>query len=459
MPTFDDRIDKSARLERLRKLGVKHGVHTMNAPVQASERSSVISRIEGAAAPVPSDGPAILPGEPIDTPHGPAWVRAVSYPLAKRPDLGALLQIEPEALAAAGRDAALSVLDPARTAFIDTETTGLAPDTGTYTFLIGIGTYELSESATPTPTSSADGAFVVRQFFMRHPGEERAQLHLVEELLAHCTGIVSFNGRGFDLPMLQNRFILARRTCSWVRWPHLDLLPASRRVWRGRLESCRLGSLEEHILGVQRSEEDVPGYLIPDIYRQYYLTGVVTDMLVRVFYHNLTDVTSMPLLAARLGQLFQVAGLEERLDSLNPAERASLARAYVDLGWIAAGERAYRAALSASLAGASRAQLYRDLGFLLKRLERRDEAEALWEEWIGAVPGEDVTPYVELAKHHEWHTADLVAARGWTAWAVRIAEGWPPCAVRDATLLELRHRLARIERKLAGETVESSSPD
>jgi uncharacterized protein len=459
MSSADDPTDKLARLERLRKLGVKRGAHNLNAPGQAPDRSSAVQRTEGVAAPVSSPASAILPGGPVDTPHGPAWVRTVCYPLAERPDLGALLQIEPEALAAAGRDGALAVLDPARTAFIDTETTGLTPDTGTYTFLIGIGTYELPQSAAPGPTRSAGGAFIVRQFFMRHPGEERAQLHLVEELLAHCTGIVSFNGRGFDLPMLQNRFILARRPLSWIRWPHLDLLPASRRVWRGRLESCRLGSLEKHILGVQRSEEDVPGYLIPDIYRQYYLTGVVTDMLVRVFYHNLIDITSMPLLAARLGQLFRIAGLEERLESLHPVERASLARAYVDLGWSEAGERAYRAALSASLADAQRAQLYRDLGFLLKRLERRDEAAALWEEWIGAVPGEDVTPYLELAKNHEWHTADLAAARGWTAWAVRIAEGWPPGTVRDTALLELRHRLARIERKLAGEPVEGASPD
>ena len=72
------------------------------------------------------------------------------------------------------------------------------------------------------------GKFVVRQFFMRHPGEERAQLHLLEEALAPCTGIVSFNGRGFDLPMLQNRFILARRPFPWIRLPHFDLLPASR---------------------------------------------------------------------------------------------------------------------------------------------------------------------------------------------------------------------------------------
>jgi len=468
MFTSDDRTDKLARLERLRKLGVQRGAHDLSAPVTTPSRTVAGALIETTQPPL-SHSPALptLPGEAIDTPHGSAWVRTVRYALAERPDLDALLHIEPEALAAAGRDGSLAALDPARAAFIDTETTGLTPDTGTYTFLIGVGTYELPVRADLRGLRRTEGShnleglgeFVVRQFFMRHPGEERAQLHLLEEALAHCTGIVSFNGRGFDLPMLQNRFILARRPFPWIRLPHLDLLPASRRVWRGRLESCRLASLEEHILGVQRSEEDVPGYLIPDIYRQYYLSGVVTDMLVRVFYHNLIDITSMPLLAARLGQLYQAAGLEERLGSLHPAERASLARAYVELGWIAAGERAYHAALAAALADAQRAQLYRDLGFLLKRLARWEEAVARWEEWIGAVPGEDVTPYVELAKHHEWHTADLAAARGWTAWAVRIAEGWPPGYGRDATLLELRHRLARIERKLAGEPVEGSSQD
>ena len=86
---------------------------------------------------------------------------------------------------------------------------------------------------------------------------------------------------------------------------------------------------------------------------------------------------------------------------------------------------------------------------------------ALWEESIGAVPGEDVTPYVELAKHHEWHTADLAAPHGWTAWAVRVAEGGHRATRGRQALLELRHRLARIERKLAGvpagESVESAA--
>ncbi len=92
----------------------------------------------------------------------------------------------------------------------------------------------------------------------------------------------------------------------------------------------------------------------------------------------------------------------------------------------------------------------RELSLLYKRLEWRDQAAELWEEWVSTVTGEDLTPYVELAKHHEWHTGNLAVARGWAAWALRIAETWPPGFTRDDLVAQLSHRLARIERKLAG---------
>jgi len=494
MPTTDEQHQKLARLARLRKLGVKRGVHDLKAPAAAPEPAppprqdfgelsravgdSELARSEtGQSAEMSLRGPSFgpkqspapveiaseqkpflamtspvtLPGEAVETPDGPAWVRTVRYALADHPDLAALLEVETEALAAAGRDPALARLDPARAAFVDTETTGLTPDTATYTFLISIGMYEnlQREAGAAQPDRRRTGDFVVRQFLMRTPAEERGQLHLVAETLDRAAGVISFNGRGFDLPLMQNRFILARRPFPWLRLPHLDLLPAARRVWRGRLESCRLSSLEQHILDVQRTEEDVAGFLIPDIYRQYCLSGTVSDLLVRVFYHNLVDITSMPRLAARLGRLYQADGRIERLRDLHGAECLSLARAYVDLGWSEAGEAAYRAALAAPLADAERGQAYRDLGYLFKRLERRAAAAELWEEWISAVPGDDVTPYIELAKYHEWHTGDLAAARGWVAWALRLVEGGAPSPSQAITAAELRHRLARIEKKLA----------
>jgi len=66
------------------------------------------------------------------------------------------------------------------------------------------------------------------------------------------------------------------------------------------------------------------------------------------------------------------------------------------------------------------------------------------------VPGDDLTPYIELAKYHEWHTGDLAAARGWVAWAARLGEGGAAGPAQAIVAAELRHRLARIEKKLAG---------
>jgi uncharacterized protein len=436
------------RLERLRKLGVRRGARDLARPPEPPQVQEIPD----------------LPGELVETPFGPALVRTERISIGERPGLGELVASEPAALAALGQDPRLAGLDPSRAAFIDTETTGLALGAGTYTFLIGIGTYELQGGGEETrflPESGfldGPGDFVVRQFFMRNPGEERAQLHLVEEALSNCTGIVSFNGRAFDLPLIQSRFILARMSFPLAGVPHLDLLPPARRIWRARHGSCSLGSLEHNVLGYWRTAEDVPGWMIPDIYRDYYRTGVAGDLLARVFYHNLEDITSMAVLGARMVGLFRQRGVHDGALDLHPLEWLSLARCYRDVAWDEAGIAAYRAALGGSLSGAERVHVLRELGYLYKRLERRPEAAALWEEWIGTISGDDLTPYIELAKHHEWVTGDLAAARGWSAWALRIAEGGSSGAQIE-TLAELRHRLARLERKLSGVASEKDAPE
>jgi uncharacterized protein YprB with RNaseH-like and TPR domain len=450
MPDQQDPHRRLERLHRLRKLGVRRGVRDL--PATPTTRSPEPTRppastFELSASSFELPTSASLPGAPVETPFGPAWVREVRYPLAERPDLAAWLTVQPAALAALDRNDGLLSLEPEKVAFVDTETTGLSLGVGTYTFLIGVGTYE-------NPAALADpqglGDFVVRQFFMRNPAEERAQLHLVDEALGRCTGIVSFNGRGFDLPLINNRFVLAALPPPLTGAPHLDLLPPARRLWKARWGSCSLGNLERNVLGFQRTGEDVPGYLIPDIYRQYYLTGVVTDMLVRVFYHNLEDIASMPLLGARMARFFQAESPAESLADLHPLECWSLGRCYDALDWTEAGIAAYRAALDRFSDNPELTQILRELAYLYKRLQRRTEAAEVWELWISTVAGEDLTPYVELAKHHEWHTLDLAAARGWAAWALRIVEGWPSGLARAEAAVSLRHRLERLERKLAG---------
>ena len=120
----------------------------------------------------------------------------------------------------------------------------------------------------------------------------------------------------------------------------------------------------------------------------------------------------MPLLAARMARFFRQEDLAERLAELHALECWSLGRCYDALDWVEAGIIAYRAALDRASGGPELTQILRELGYLYKRLERRDEAAEVWESWIGSVSGDDMTPYIELAKHHEWHTLDLAAARG-----------------------------------------------
>lgn len=441
------------RLTRLRKLGLQRGAAHLAVNEQRQKPDP-----EPAMAAVSSAVAVQLPGELISTRFGPAWVRTERYPLAQYPELVAWLRVSPAAAAALDHSAALLGLDPATAAFIDTETTGLSLDAGTYTFLIGVGVYDLPATwQPPGEGTNYEGAFVVRQFFMRNPAEERAQLHLVEQILERCAGIVSFNGRGFDMPLITNRFVLAQLPPPLPGAPHLDLLPPARRLWRARWGSCRLGNLERCVLGLERTADDVPGYLIPDIYRQYYHAGIVTDMLVRVFYHNLQDILSMPLLAARMAHLFQEG--VPALGDLHPLECLSLGRCYATLAWTEASIAAYQAALAGPLAPAEREQGLRELSLLYKRSQRRDLAVALWEEWISTLPGEDLTPYIELAKHHEWYTGDLVAARGWAAWALRINAGIAGDHDQSAVQVALRQRLARLERKLAGAVTETVTPE
>jgi tetratricopeptide (TPR) repeat protein len=188
--------------------------------------------------------------------------------------------------------------------------------------------------------------------------------------------------------------------------------------------------------------------MIPAIYRDYYRTGGGADMLARVFYHNLQDIVSMALLGARLAGLFQPDRLEEILTGLHPLECMSLARCYEALDWTEAGIAAYRMAHATLPDDDGKAAALRQLGFLYKRLGRQEDAAAVWEEWLSGLTGGDLTPYIELAKHHEWRTLDLEAARGWAGWALHIAERWPPGAARDDAIGDLQRRIARLERKL-----------
>jgi uncharacterized protein YprB with RNaseH-like and TPR domain len=319
--------------------------------------------------------------------------------------------------------------DPARMVFMDTETTGLAGGAGTLAFLVGVGFY-------------AEGEFVLRQFFLPDPAGEAAMLEDSLEGMEQSSALVTFNGRAFDVPILQSRAgQRLRRFDALAQVPQLDLLQHARRLWRGRLESCSLRSLENELLDVRRASEDVPSSLIPEIYREYLMRGDARP-LSGVFYHNIQDILSMAVLAAQIAERFSlpVGQIEDPLDAL------ALAFIHRRLGRVEIAEEAFHAALKAGLETADRVRALEALGGLLKGRGASAEAVRLWEDWH-LLATDDPTPCIELAKFYEWRARDLGEALRWSEAASAAATKMPDTPRRREVERAVAHRLKRLARK------------
>jgi tetratricopeptide (TPR) repeat protein len=225
-----------------------------------------------------------------------------------------------------------------------------------------------------------------------------------------------------------------------LKAPHLDLLPVARRLWRARLPSCALSSLEQNILDVRRDGRDVPGFLIPDMYFRYVQSGDASEIQ-RVFYHNAQDILSLVTLASRMATLFNAPSEGRPVDG---SDMLSLGRLCERLGLIGEAERAYQHALRDSVTPQIRATIEGHLAFVYKRTGRWEEAVALWEK-LRASQWADVVPHVELAKYYEHRRRDHEYA---LALALEARERLTAEAHDLRTLSELDHRLARLRRKL-----------
>ena len=314
--------------------------------------------------------------------------------------------------------------------FLDTETSGLAGGTGTYAFQIGAARFK-------------DDGFHLAQFFMRHPGEEPALLMGLSNFIAGMQAMVTYNGKTFDLPLLNTRFTLMGLPNPFAGVDHFDLLPLARRLWRIRLESRTLGSVENHILGVSRGVDEVPGYLIPEMYFEY-LRTMDARPLEGVFYHNAVDILSLAGLFSHMAFLLNEPGSE---DVQYAEDVVSLGRFFDAIGDHHQAEALYKKALTEKLP----AELLRDtrsrLSFLLKRKGDWNAAGALWEQ---AAQDQELYAFEELAKYYEHHARDLEAAHYWASGAKTALECSSLSHIeRDRWQNSLDHRLQRLARKMA----------
>jgi len=410
-------MDNLRLREQLKRLGLRQGIG--DARPKPNRQSQTIEEL--------------LSGEVVETDRGSFFLHRERYESGYRHGHHTLAELlaQPRELAAhLARDERLAGVEHQRIAFVDTETTGLAGGTGTYAFLVGVGVFE-------------GDRFTIHQFFMRDYHEEPAQIQALGELFDGMEAVVSFNGKSFDLPLLETRFIMTRQPPRLVGTPHLDLLPVARRLWKYRLESCALSSLEAEVLGVRRAQADVPGWLIPSLYAEYTRTGDAREMP-GIFYHNAQDILSLVTLAAKQGALLAAPIVPET--DVPGEDLYGLGRLLHDKGQLDRAEVAFTQAARTSQSARVREMAMRDLAYLLKRQERRGEALPWWQQLVetsGAVYACE-----ELAKHYEWQTEDLVQALTLTRQGIALAESWPSSLKKRATVTDLQHRLERLEHKL-----------
>lgn len=431
-------MDLRQRLALLRQLQTQNGARPV-APSAAGASAT------GPTADAVQAGPAAtgvlgLPEgvEEHATADGPVWWRERFHPASHvygNQALAAYASVAPPLLALAAKDARLADVPPTALVLLDTETTGLSGGTGTVPFLIGTGLWQ-------------DGGLLIRQYFLPDYGHECAMLTHLAETIRSAGGLVSFNGKTFDQPLLATRFVLQRQRMPLTDAPHVDLLHPARRLWRRRLGDCSLTNLERHVLGQQRID-DVPGHLIPALYADY-LHHRRPGPLSGVLQHNELDLLALAGLAVHLTAALEPA----RQSPLPPLDELSRAQWLEDLGRTDAALTAYETALSADLDGPAR----RDALWRLARLQRRlgdyTAAAATWTQL--AAEGTSVAALVELAKHHEHRSGDLATALSLTEQALELAIGqrWfgnnrAEGRQHQTDVAALRHRQVRLQRKLA----------
>ncbi len=357
-----------------------------------------------------------LPFVAEETEHGVVHVRtrrlSAAHRIGRAP-LSAAAYASPEVLALLAQDPDLGSVRPRGALYLDTETTGLSGGTGTVAFLVGLAFFR--------------GGWVLEQLLVRELGEEVPMLARVAERIRGAELLVTFNGKSFDVPLLRTRFAMARMELP-PEPPHLDLVHVARRLHKARGVSCKLTSLEEHVLGFVRLD-DVPSGEVSAHYLHFLRTGD-TRGLVGVVDHNGLDVETMIALVGLYGEPLaetslaapELVGLAR---TLRQARRLDEARGVADRAVErGAGVEAFRARAEVAKAAGDKARALADFEIVASEIDCKKTR-------------------LELAKLYEHHVK--APARALEVALSGTGEGEAPAARR-------RERLeAKLEKSLEGD--------
>lgn len=315
-----------------------------------------------------------------------------------------------------------------RAILLDVETTGLLAGAGTFAIVAGLGFVEGPE-------------LVVRQFFLHEPAAERAFLTAIADLIDDFQWLITFNGKRFDLPVLDARYCLHRQPSPFPS-RHVDLLYPARRIWRRRLGRSNLATIEERVLGVVR-ERDVPGSEIPMRYFDF-LRDRRVDLVAPVLDHNRQDVISMAQLAGQISLLLQDDGVA---GAACPSDLLGLGSLIEQGGRLDRAARCYEAALVGA-SPSERADALLRLAAFARKSRELDRAIQLYDAVSQYSTHQAARAAIELAKIHEHQTRRPDRALDYARRAIHLTHLHQPTATKQA-IDDLTQRIARLEAKIA----------
>lgn len=289
-----------------------------------------------------------------------------------------------------GNNSEFSTIQPDKWLFFDTETTGLSGGTGTLPFMYGFGWLE-------------ESGFSVSIFMLNNPAAEEEFLDEIEKFISSkgFEGIVTYNGKSFDIPLTETRLLLHRKKSVLPGLKHLDFLYPARTIWKNTYESRKLGYLGDILLGISR-EDDIDGSLIPSVYNSYIRTGNFS-LIEKVIEHNALDLVG---LNALLLLALQYAQAPESSTQHN-GEHLGIGILHENHLNIAEAERIYNNLIELYPDDNITRMATKRLADLKKRQKLFNEAEVLW----GTLKENlDKSTVRELAIHYEHREQDPAKA-------------------------------------------------
>ena len=405
--------------DRLQSLGIKVGTSNLTNLQSHSKLNHPIDRV--------------IPGEWWKTNNGDVFIVETCYDADFRIGQVSLKnQSSLEVISEWAGSSRLAGLSKEQFAFLDVETTGLYGGSGVIAFLIGVARFENDQLR-------------LVQFFLHDPAQEKAQLSALRKFVEPCKAFVSFNGKSFDIPILNARFTLNSLPYPFSEIQHLDLLHLSRRIWKARLPRRTLSDLETHILKAKRTEDDVPSWMTSKLYFEYLETGDARPLR-GVFYHNEIDVVSLAALMSHLSNLITnpLEGPET-----NSLDILAVGKLYAQMGRLKSAVKIYRQGLNRNdLPHDVRWEAVKQLSYIYKKLKDWDSA---CEQWVNAAHAEEIYAHIELAKYYEHQESSYEHALNWTRRAQKILSkktGLSHTTNRIDYQQALEHREERLLRRI-----------